>query len=324
MEEPRSPSLDFYDSGARLDYDVEDWAAVPGMDSLLWVSTLGRVWQYNSQRRKWMQPKTPTVLRHGYPTVVHQQRVYRVHYLVAITFIGPPPSPEHTVDHIAKYNGDWESERKDNRVGNLRWASRAEQRHNQSKSAKRIDRREEHTAQLHSDEVFRLVDGILVSQYGRTQNKYEVSYMPVPNKGMEYALVGTSRRPVHVLVALGFPEIVGEPLPGQDTVDHIDRNKSNNCAVNLRWANRSEQQYNTSRQHGDIIGNNLKDCVDVRGPGEMQWISYQSCSAASRGIKKATGKYIAAQSIAQFIRRHPNGGTIKLRQNAGWSFRSGR
>jgi hypothetical protein len=44
----------------------------------------------------------------------------RVHVLVAETFLGPKPSPEHTVDHIDR-------DIKNNRVYNLRWASRHEQ-----------------------------------------------------------------------------------------------------------------------------------------------------------------------------------------------------
>lgn len=49
-----------------------------------------------------------------------------VHRLIALTFIGPQPSPSHTVDHL---NQDPD----DNRVENLRWATRAEQRANQGK-----------------------------------------------------------------------------------------------------------------------------------------------------------------------------------------------
>lgn len=290
------------------------------MDSTLWVSSIGRVWQYNKQRRKWTPAKTPTVLRHGYPTTVHNQKIYRVHYLMAIAFIGPQPSPEHTVDHIAKYNGDWQRERSDNRVENLRWATRKEQRENQGPVAPRIDRRAEAAVNIPEGEEFREVEGVLVSQYGRTRNFYGVEYTPLPNKSMEYALVGTRRRPVHVLVALAFPDLVAPPTEGQNTVDHIDRNKANNVASNLRWATKTEQQYNTSRPHADNISNH-KEAVDVRAPGSSDWVTYSSCSSASRGIQKKHGRQIRAQSMAQFIKRHPNGGTIQLRQNAGWSFR---
>jgi hypothetical protein len=304
--------------------DEERWAKVPDMDDSLWVSSIGRIWQYNKQRRKWTPPKTPTVLRHGYPTTTHNQRIYRVHYLMAIAFIGPQPSPQHTVDHIAKYDGDWQRERSDNRIENLRWATRKEQRQHQSASAPRIDRRTATAAvDIPEDEEFREVEGILVSQYGRTRNFYGVEYKPVPNKSMEYALVGTQRRPVHVLLALAFPDLVTPPTEGQNTVDHIDRDKANNVATNLRWATGTEQQENTVRPHADDISNH-KEPVDVCPPGSSDWITYSSCSSASRGIQKTHGRRISPQSMAQFIKSHPNGGTIRLRQNAGWSFRPGQ
>jgi hypothetical protein len=53
-------------------------------------------------------------------------RTYLVHRLVALAFVGPPPSPSHTVDHINR-NPD------DNRVANLRWATKSEQTLNQNK-----------------------------------------------------------------------------------------------------------------------------------------------------------------------------------------------
>ena len=46
-----------------------------------------------------------------------------LHRIVAYTFLGPPPSPEYTVDHINRV-------RHDNRVANLRWASPREQMEN--------------------------------------------------------------------------------------------------------------------------------------------------------------------------------------------------
>lgn len=303
----------------------ERWAYVPGTNGLLQVSDVGRVWQYNTQRRKWMDPKTPTILRHGYPTTVHQKKIYRVHYLMMISFIGPPPSPDHTVDHICKYDGDWQRERSDNRLENLRWATKAEQTKNRSKSGRRIDCTENtQTETVHEDEEFRMVEGVLVSQYGRTKNKSGVAYTPVPNKSMEYALVGKNRKTLHRLVAIGFPEICGIPTNGQTTVDHTDRDKSNNKATNLRWATMTEQQMNHDRKSGDDMIDALKEAVEVQAPNEDSWTMYQSCSAASRGIKQTHARYIAPQSMAQLIKKYPEGATIQLRQNAGWSFRKPR
>lgn len=54
---------------------------------------------------------------------------------------------------------------------------------------------------------------------------------------------GSKCQSVHVAVAEAF-------IPNPDakpTVDHIDRNRSNNNAANLRWATYSEQQHNTDK-----------------------------------------------------------------------------
>lgn len=301
---------------------VEQWAKVPGMNGLLYVSSVGRIRQFNTQKKKWLPDREPTVLRHGYPTVCHQQKIYRVHYLMAISFLGPPPSKDHTVDHIAKYSGDWERERSDNRIENLRWATRAEQRKNQGSSASRVDSKKSSLSETPpSDEEFRNVEGVLVSQYGRTKNKYGYSYTPKPNKSMEYALVGGSKRPVHVLVAKAFPEIVGCACKVKHTVDHINRDKTDNRASNLRWASMSEQQYNTTRKPYTQIHESSRLKVAAKHPDASEWSEYNSCCEASREIERQYQKIISPQSIAQFVKRFPNGGTMKLRQNKGWSFK---
>lgn len=54
---------------------------------------------------------------------------YHLHQIICLTWIGPKPSPEHTVDHIDrdKYN---------NHASNLRWATKKEQRANQNPSTR--------------------------------------------------------------------------------------------------------------------------------------------------------------------------------------------
>ena len=131
---PSSPS-EFGDAIVR----AVQWRSVPGFNDELRVSSEGMVQQYDVRGKAWWPPKWATVKRHGYPTITHRQTVRRVHQLVALAFVGPQPTPGHTVDHIAKYDGDWERERSDNRACNLRWATRAEQTSNRTITTLRVD-----------------------------------------------------------------------------------------------------------------------------------------------------------------------------------------
>ena len=80
----------------------------------------------------------------------------------------------------------------------------------------------------------------LVSSYGRIKSnvyKYERILCPSVNKsGYAHTIIGGKQYNIHRLVALTF-------IPTDDTsltVDHIDGNKLNNRADNLRWCTQSE------------------------------------------------------------------------------------
>jgi hypothetical protein len=84
-----------------------------------------------------------------------------------------------------------------------------------------------------------------VSNMGRIRHKSKPAFFPRIAKGMHYSVFAGKQ--VHRLVALAF--VGPQPYPGA-TVDHIDRDKGNNRASNLRWATRVEQRANQDRQPG--------------------------------------------------------------------------
>lgn len=72
-----------------------------------------------------------TLNRKGYYVYSSMGKQYRVHRLIAETFI-PNPENKPTVDHINR-------DRTDNSLGNLRWATLSEQKNNSSLVINRLD-----------------------------------------------------------------------------------------------------------------------------------------------------------------------------------------
>jgi NUMOD4 motif/HNH endonuclease/AP2 domain len=69
---------------------------------------------------------------------------------------------------------------------------------------------------------------------------------------------GKKTRRVHILVAKAF--IVNpDDLP---EVDHIDKNKTNNLVSNLRWCNRTQNEDNKGKKHGNHSSRFIGVCRD--------------------------------------------------------------
>jgi hypothetical protein len=92
--------------------DNEEWRDIPGYEGKYQASTKGRIWSNHSHKVLSLAPS------HGYRTVCltlnGKPRTWRVHKLIALVFLGPPPSSEFQIDHINR-------NRADNRIRNLRY-----------------------------------------------------------------------------------------------------------------------------------------------------------------------------------------------------------
>lgn len=100
-----------------------EWRKIPGF-SRYEVSDDGQVRCVVAQRRWKPGLRKSSLTDKGYRRIAlisdeGRQTMFRVHRLVALVFLGPPPSPSHQTAHN---NGN----RSDNRVQNLRWATAAE------------------------------------------------------------------------------------------------------------------------------------------------------------------------------------------------------
>jgi len=91
---------------------------------------------------------------------------------------------------------------------------------------------------------------------GNVWSKYKNRFLSPQKDIGGYMVVNLSKNGklhhflIHRLVALTFlPNFYNKP-----TVDHINRNRSDNRLYNLRWATMSEQNYNTGLRKDNMFG----------------------------------------------------------------------
>lgn len=268
----------------------------------------------------WCRPYLPLPNACGYCIVVHQGAHLRVHNIIATEFLGLCPDG-CTVDHIDR-------NRSNNSIENLRWATKELQSENQAVKRTRVDSVDEGDGPL--DEEFRTsVGNLSVSQYGRLLNNLTGKrYTPKPKSTGDYAMVCVDRQHymVHHLVADAWPEIVGMKVDDKTTIDHMNRDKTNNAASNLRWASLSEQRLNQDRKPSAETNRVALDwvAVDVAAPDAQEWTKYPSMTLAAEAIRSVTGGNVTHSQISLIVRNSPSGYVAKRGVFKGWKIRQHR
>ena len=155
---------------------------------------------------------------------------YFIHILVAKIFI-PNPNNYKYVMHIDDNNLN-------NKKSNLKWTNRRQNRNN-----KPIENENELWKQVAGLEDYE------VSPNGYIRNKFSKKLLKGHLHGGYTRLnIGNKKYFLHVLLATTF---LGEPNQNE-TVDHIDRNKTNNNINNLRWASKKIQISNRCTTTGGL------------------------------------------------------------------------
>lgn len=296
-----------------------EWRDVPGYEGKLMVSYNGFIMQFKEISRCWLAPKKQQPNHCGYVVLLQDRKHLKVHTLVALAFLGPRPSSNHTVDHIDR-------NRSNNVASNLRWATKDEQMENREFVHRRA--KLPMTERL-PGEVFRKWSKFIsVSQFGRIKRKKSGAYViekPMLNTA-DYAKISKNRKSYqfHRAVAYLWPDIVGVQPSEKHTVDHIDRDRSNNAASNLRWATPSEQALNRNRPEKRSAAQIVDQvAIEIAKPcnGSIHWIKYDSLCSAARDLSEKISSFVSHNQIGQIVSEYPEGYTATKGILTGWSFR---
>ena len=136
-----------------------------------------------------------------------------------------------------------------------------------------------------SKESWKTIDGIAISDHGRCKHRDGRAFLPKPQTGNGYCFKGTRR--IHDLVLRAF---VGPPPSPLHTVDHKDRDRSNNHLSNLRWATKKEQIANRGRRVRHVDTGRPVVGIHKKTKQQVQFASVSKAAAAIGTEKSHIGK----------------------------------
>lgn len=308
-----------------ISFEGEEWREIKGV----FVSNHGRIRERNSDK-----PFFPKKTESGYRRTQIDGKSHRVFHLVGAAFLSSRPSPEHTLDHIDRNklndsasNLRWATKKEQNENrGSFRrsqnsiliemnmgdgwrpyWIRDLVSEFGMSSVC--INHCLRGRNKSHKGAIFRYRDEDLlpgeiwktafehpVSNLGRVRcmssNTKNHAYFPQPRSlGYSFAF-GYS---VHRLVAEAFLP----PAPSSaHTIDHIDRNRSNNNAANLRWLTVKEQASNkTDTPHRAQVRWRAVEGIDSNGAAHRFASVAQAaraCQVLPQGIQKSIRKQTKA------------------------------
>ncbi|AGE53624.1 hypothetical protein ATCVGM07011_686R [Acanthocystis turfacea Chlorella virus GM0701.1] len=158
-----------------------------------------------------------------------------------------------------------------------------------------------------ADGTHTVFDGYTIDENGGVKNAKTGKMMSLRENASGYNIVTVrhSNKTHCILVGRALAStFIGPPPTPRHTIDHYDRHSTNDVLTNIRWAGKSEQRQNQTRQP------NLKSAFVIEKNGversAKEWVEV---------TKIMTGHNYTASSINQYARQQKHGFRYKTYPN---------
>jgi hypothetical protein len=208
-----------------------------------------------------------------------------MHQFVCSLFHGPRPSSRHTVDHI-------DGNRSNNDASNLRWLE-WEGQHKNKKFRADAWKKTSVSSILCGEVWVSVFNGkAAVSNLGRWKSSQgHISFPRPATNGYVSVCFNTKNYKLHVLVCTAFHG--PKPSP-KHTVNHKDKDRSNNSASNLEWMTYRDQSLHSfaNGRHASKHTSQGKP-VYAKLVGDTTWTLYDTVNEAALAFNVSPGNAAA-------------------------------